>query len=147
MKEYISNILHTKPVKKEKEYINVKIQLIVYDLSDSNDEVIKNIKSYTLSKNMIFETRRFNSYKHSNDRHYIRSLPAFHLYVNNIYERTFYPNTRPFQHVNEGLEIYMEKIKNKKKNKEDWNKFYANIRFNLRYICGLTSLMERNKLK
>ena len=139
------NILHKKKEKEEKKYLNVKIYCIVHEFSDTNDDVIKSLRSYCLQKDLLFETRKYNSYKYSNDRNYIRSLPAFHLYINNNYNRTFYPNTRPFQHINEGLQIYLDKIERTKKKKEEWNKYLDTIGFSIRRLFGLTSLMERNR--
>lgn len=138
------NLLHYKQPKKVKIYAPVRIYCIVDELSDTNDDTIKYIREYCLRKDIIFETRRYNSSKYSNDRHYIKSLPAFHLYVKKNYNRTFYPNTRPIQHIDEGLQIYFDKIEQKKKKKEEWDKYFDNFRFSLRNVFGLTSLMERN---
>ena len=138
-----SNLLHYIKPKKEKEYLDVKIYCIVDELSDANDDIIKYVRDYCLRNNVIFETRRFNSHKYSNDRNFIRSLPAFHLYINTNYNRTFYPNTRPIQHIQEGIQLYIDKIENKKKKREAWNKYFDDIRFNIRYIFGLTSLIDR----
>ena len=139
-----SNILYFKQPKKEKIYSPVRIYCIVDELSDTKDDTIKYIREYCLQKNIIFESRRYNSYKYSNDRNYIRSLPAFHLHINNNYNRTFYPNTRPIQHIDEGLQIYIDKIERKKKKKENWDRYLDNVGFSLRSLFGLTSLMERN---
>jgi hypothetical protein len=141
----ISNILHYKSPKKEKQYLSVKICCIVDELPDANDESIKRIRDYCLDKNVIFETRVYDSYKYTNDRHFIRILPAFHLYVYNVYERTFYPNTRPYQHINEGIQLYIDKIEKKRKRKEDWEKYVNNFKFKIRYVFGLTSLMQRQQ--
>ena len=144
MLKMFNTLLHEKkPEEKEKEYISVKLYCVVEDLSDANDELIKSIRNYSLQKNVLFETRVYNSYKNANDRNFIRTLPAFHIYINNSYNRTFYPNTRPFQHINESIQIYLDKIERKKKKTEAWNNYVDSNRFRLRYICGLTSLMER----
>jgi hypothetical protein len=39
-----------------------------------------------------FETRKYSSKLFSDDRHCIRSLPAYHIYINNNYYDTIYPS-------------------------------------------------------
>lgn len=148
-----TNILYMPKSRKEKVYTSVMVQCIVEELSDANDDAIQQIRNYCLDKNIIFECRRYNSYEYSLDRYYISRLPAFHLFVKNRmnlcgnqyevsnYERTFYPNTGPIQHVDEGLEIYISNVKQDKKNKEFWDKF------SVRNIFGLTSYMENYNKK
>ena len=54
------NILHKKKEKEEKKYLNVKIYCIVHEFSDTNDDVIKSLRSYCLQKDLLFETRKYN---------------------------------------------------------------------------------------
>ena len=148
-----TNILHLPKSRKEKTFTSVMIQCIVEELSDANDETIQQVRNYCLEKNIIFECRRYNSYKYSVDRHYVRSLPAFHLFLKNrvnrcgyqyevsIHDRTFYPNTRPIQNIDDGIHIYITNIEQDKKNKEFWDKY------SLKNIFGLTSYMENYKKK
>ena len=55
----------------------------------------------------MFITREYDSRKFSNDRDVIQRLPAFHVHINKAYNRTFYPNTRPLDHINECIELYI----------------------------------------
>lgn len=121
------NLLHFKKKEKPMEYLSVQLNCIVYDLTDSNEPTIKEIRDYCQKEKIIYSTRRFNSNKYSNDRNFIRELPAFHIYINDIYKRTFYPNTRPYQHIQEVVKEYKDRIERKRKRREERKEFYNNI--------------------
>lgn len=121
------NLLHFKKKEKPKEYLSVQLNCIVYDLTDANEPTIREIRDYCQKENIIYSTRRFNSNKYSNDRYYIRELPAFHIFINDGYKRTFYPNTRPYQHIQEVVKEYKDRIERTKKRKEERKKFYDNF--------------------
>jgi hypothetical protein len=96
-----------KPPKKE--IMPVHIKCIVDDLGDK-DDFIPLMRDYcNKEKSIIFSTREYNSSKYSEDRDVIARLPAFHAYINGQYMRTFYPNTRPYQHVEECIAEYVRR--------------------------------------
>jgi len=144
MIKMIINVLHVKPKPKPKEYLPIEIKCILYDLSDSNDDQIRNLRDYCHLKNLIFSTRRYNSSKYSDDRNYITKLPAFHVYMKDAYQNTFYLNAREINEVNIIIRLYNEKLERKRKRKEEWNKFYEQI-YNLFSIRYNRSLLERTK--
>ena len=133
--------MHTKKSQPPKNILPIVIRCILYDLSDFNDPDIHSIRNYCIEKNVLFLTRRYNSYKYSDDRNYILKLPAFHVIINNSYRETFYINTRPLQHIDEAIQKYNDIIEKKKKNKEAWNNYYNNFR----NMFIRESLIDKNK--
>ena len=85
----------------------------------------------------LFSTRIYDSRRKSEDRNVITRLPAFHVYVERAYIRTFYTNTRPIQHVDESIEMYTTKMTVRERRKELW----ANQ--NLRAIDWIKRLFRR----
>jgi len=107
----------------------VKVYCIVDDLSEaSRNTLLRDIKSHAINSGAIFTTREYDSSKFSNDRDVIQRLPAFHIHINKVYNRTFYPNTRPLDHINECIKIHLTQEENKEIRKERWRKWYDSLR-------------------
>jgi hypothetical protein len=127
----------TKPPKKET--MPVHIKCIVDDLGDKH-AFIPIMRDYcNKEKSIMFSTREYNSSKYSEDRDIIVRLPAFHAYINGQYMRTFYPNTRPYQHVEECISEYVKrKTQIEIRRSRPWffvawyNKFMALFRYQTR---------------
>ena len=122
----------------------IKVYCIVDDLSNaSRITIIRDIKTHTLNSGAIFITREYDSRKFSNDRDVIERLPAFHIYINNIYDRTFYSNTRPLDHINESITIHLNNEEKKLKRKEKWKKLYTSFKEWLSKFRYRETAMER----
>lgn len=120
------NILHSKPKPKVKTYTDIHVECIVYELSDV-DDILKEIRSRCHELNIIFVTRKYNSNKYSNDRYYVTSLPAFHIFIKNNYKCTTYPNKDPLKTIKTELSIYNQKIREKIKMIEMREKYYNDL--------------------
>ena len=132
------NINISKPVK----VIHpITVKCIVDDLSDKNNDV-KKIREYAQSLNIIFITREYNSSKYSDDRDFIRYLPAFHIYEKTYYRNTFYPNTRPYQIIQDTVNQYLEKLK-RKENRRTWKTFFQECIQTLKKPFHKKTQMER----
>ena len=90
----------------------ITVICVLDDLGYKDDRLIK-MREFCRENRINYMTRIFDSQKYSEDRHNISRLPAFHIKIKKNWQRTFYPNTRPYQHVQECIEIY-EKRLNKK---------------------------------
>jgi hypothetical protein len=122
----------------------VKIYCIVDDLSAaSKDRLIRDIKAHTIHSGAIFITREYDSQKFSNDRDVIQRLPAFHAYINKGYNRTFYANTRPLDHINECINIYLNNEEVKAKRKERWRKLYESFKNWIKRFGRRETAMQR----
>lgn len=87
----------------------IKVVFVLKELEDQHNEVLQTIKQFCQEQLLTVETRQYDSYKYRHDRDEIARLPAFHLYVGNIYEQTFYPNGRPVQIIQVQIERYKKK--------------------------------------
>lgn len=78
------------------------------------DAAIKEIRDYCNDSALIFESRTYDSWKYKQDRDEILRLPALHIAVNGLWCRTFYPNTRPLQHIEEVVNEYLARLEKKR---------------------------------
>jgi len=117
-----TNPIHP-PKKPLKEYLPIHVHCVLDDFEDYTDEIIQMIRDYCNDRNIHFMTRLYSSYKYSDDRYYIRSLPAFHIYIKKSYTDTFYPNTKPIQHITDTIDIYSKQLIEEHKRREKWKKF------------------------
>lgn len=126
----IQSIKNNKAIKASKNIkYPIKVYCIVDDLSEaSRNIVLREIKNHANNSGVIYTTREYDSYKFSNDRDVIQRLPAFHVYINNIYNRTFYSNTRPLDHINECIKIHLNNEEIKVKRKQRWQKLYESFK-------------------
>ena len=76
--------------------------------SGEENELIPEIADYIQDRDIPFDLREFDSWKYSHDRHNISRLPAFHIYHGSIYLKTFYPNEK-YQQIIEECSIECEK--------------------------------------
>ena len=122
----------------------IKIYCIVDDLSDaSRDTLVRQIKQHALQSKVIFSTRVYDSMKYSNDRDVITRLPAFHVYIHKAYNRTFYANTRPLDHINECVELYLKAEDEKIQRGARWVQFYERCKNFFFRLVHKESAMER----
>jgi hypothetical protein len=92
---------------------SITLKYIVEDSSDESKyyEQIKEIIDHYSDTNIIIIMRDFNSNKYSEDRYFIEQLPAFHIYNNNIYQKTFYSNSDAIKNIDSAIQMQqMKKI-------------------------------------
>jgi hypothetical protein len=124
----------------------IKIYCIVDDLSDaSRNTLIRKIKDHALQSKVIFTTRLYDSTKYSNDRDVITRLPAFHVHIRNIYNRTFYANTRPLDHINECIALYLKSEDEKIQRRLRWIQFYERCKSFFFRLLHKETAMERHE--
>lgn len=143
----MENPLNPKPTPKKPEPYPITVKCIVDCISDADPQLLP-FREYAHSLNINFVTREYDSWKYSDDRHNIIRLPAFHIYVKKIYRETFYPNTRPYQIMQDAVEAY--KIKEQKRlHKRTWTSFYTDLKARLVAIFHRTAMQKYNdgKLK
>lgn len=99
-------------------------------------------REYAHSLNINFVTREYDSRKYSADRDIITRLPAFHIYIKKQYKETFYPNTRPYQIMQDTVEAYKIKQNIKKKT---WTSFYTNLKARLAALFHRSAMEKYNE--
>ncbi len=85
----------------------VVVTLIMREQTDARDPVVAEIREFCNDINLVYESRLYDSLKYNQDRDEVLRLPALHIAVNGRWERTFYPNTRPLQHIEEVVNAYL----------------------------------------
>jgi len=131
-----------KPVPPNKpEVYPITVKCVVDCLSDNNPDIVR-FRDYAHSLNINFLTREYDSIKYSEDRDYITRLPAFHIYAKKHYRETFYPNTRPYQIMQNAVESY--KIKQSERaNRRTWVAFYRDLKTRLAALFHKKTAMEK----
>jgi hypothetical protein len=119
----------------------ITVKCVVDDLSDKDKDVQK-IRDFAQGLNIIFITREYNSSKYSDDRDFIRRLPAFHIYEKTRYKNTFYPNTRPYQIIQDTVNHYLKNQK-EKENRRTWRAFFQECVQTLKRVFHRKTAMER----
>jgi hypothetical protein len=133
----MENPLTPKPLPKKEPY-PITVKCIVDCISDKDPDLLP-FREYAHSLNINFVTREYDSSRYSDDRDRITRLPAFHIYVKKTYKETFYPNTRPYQIMQDTVEAY------KKQNikKKTWTSFYTNLKTRLAALFHRKTAMEK----
>ncbi len=129
----------TQPIKK----YPITLICVLKDYEEARDKRIQTIKQHCFASNIMFETRIYDSYKYLKDRDEITSLPAFHIYVNSFHHRTFYPETRPLQHINEVIKEYLDKLEKKRKQKESWRTWFEEVCIRIKLLGKRKSKLEK----
>lgn len=137
----MENPLNQKPVPRKAEPYPITVKCIVDCISDVDPSLLP-FREYAHSLNINYVTREYDSWKNSDDRHNITRLPAFHIYVKKQYKQTFYPNTRPYQIMQDTLETYKIKQQKHFRKNSTWTSFYTDIKKRL-FSLFYRSAMEK----
>lgn len=121
----------------------ITVKCVVKDLADTDNKATHIIRDFSISQNIVFETRVYNSYSFSEDRYMIERLPAFHVYQHGKYRRTFYLNTRPFQHIQECIDEYKDELEQKQRRRDFWKNLIPNMIKRIRKAFHRKTRMER----
>lgn len=129
----------------QKEWLPICVKCVLDELDDYNDVNIHAIRDYCIQLNVMFDTRLYDSDKYHDDRDVIERLPAYHVYINRRIFRTFYPNTRPYQHIQESIQYYKDGIEARKRRRHRFQSFIASIITMFRNLGKRKTKMEKVK--
>ena len=121
----------------------ITVECIVSDLSDYNDMQIHAIRDYCNKVHVLFTTRIYDSYAYSRDRDVIERLPAFHVSIQSVYNRTFYLNTRTMQHIDECITIYTERQEHTKRRRQRVRNIFTSVLTWIKRIGHRKTMLER----
>lgn len=139
------NVLRTVKKTQTRVIYPVHIYCIVDDYADAGSTLIQSIKARALAAGAIVSTRYYDSQKYSDDRNIITRLPAFHVYIENSYDRTFYPNTRPLQHVDESVETYLKRVEARQLRSRAWSMYFQRCKAWIKRLLHRRTRMEQYK--
>ena len=136
----MENPLTPKPLPKKEPY-PITVKCIVDCISEVDPQLLP-FREYAHSLNINFVTREYDSSRYSADRDIITRLPAFHIYIKKQYKETFYPNTRPYQIMQDTVEAYKIKQNIKKKT---WTSFYTDLKARIAALFRRTAMEKYNE--
>ncbi len=138
--ESANPLVKTQELKEPPPKYPITVKCVVASLSEKIPDILK-IRDFAHSMNINFMTREYNSTKYSDDRHSVTRLPAFHIYLHNGYQTTFYLNTRPYQIIQEIVQKY-EEAKERKRLKRTGHTFYTEVRAYLKAAFRPTGITK-----
>jgi hypothetical protein len=109
---------------KKKKEPNVYITYVVRDYESINSIAI-DVKKYALEEGVKFSTRVFNSDMFWEDKNYVESLPAFHIYIKKItmeHKKTFYPTSNYVKEIDTVVKESIAYEERRKTTKTIWKK-------------------------
>lgn len=121
----------------------IKVVFVLKSLQDAGSPDIKGIREYSQQQNLHVECREYDSSQYRHDRDQIERLPALHIYVNNIYERTFYPNGRPYQIIEETVFQYKRKVEERLARKGGFKRFMGKLLERIKSMSHRKTRMEK----
>lgn len=121
----------------------IRVELVVRSLDDAKSQHLQEIKKFCQEQAVFFETRLYDSYRSKYDRDEIVTLPAFHIFVNSIYQKTFYPAHRPFQIIFDTAFEYKKKVEEKQEKKGRWKKAFKSLWVKLKSLGERKTRMEK----
>ena len=110
-----------------KKYYPIRVICVVDQYSDGKSPLIQEVRIHAYNSNIGYSTRIFDSIKYEDDRNYISRLPAFHIYIKGLHHTTFFPTTRPLEHIDESVELYLKRKEERNRRREAWKCFYRDI--------------------
>ena len=120
----------------------ITVTCVLKTLADYNNPDIHAIRDHCNSINIMFESRIYNSYVHRHDRDQICRLPAFHIYTHTQYQRTFYPDTRPLDHIGEVRAEYLKRVEKTAARKKAFREMFQRFMGRLRSLLHRKTRME-----
>lgn len=139
----MSSLQKDKPPKIPPRLLPIQVVCVVSSLNTEADPVLTEVRSFCQEKNVQFQTRAYDSYRSRYDRDQVERLPAFHIFVNQRYEKTFYPNGRPFQIIFQTVEAYEEAIQRRLAKKQRFQTMFANLKQRLQNLFHRKTRMEK----
>ena len=128
--------------KTEKILYPITVKCVVSDMSEVGSK-IQEIKKYAQKQHISFLVRTFSE-SISDDRNFIQRLPAFHIYEGKSYKKTFYLDTNPNRYIDDVVQLYIYKLREKglEKEKRVWNSYILNFAKSVKKLLPKKILTE-----
>jgi len=110
----MSRLVGDSDSKQKKMNISVVCVTKYSDIPEEHCEMFRTLQDVCSKKGFDLKIRTFDSWKYSPDRSEITSLPAFHIYINQLYKRTIFPEDLPLERLEACVKEYEERLEGKK---------------------------------
>lgn len=121
--------------------IPIVITFVMKDHADAANA--KEVREFCNERGLIFESRLYDSWRYRHDRDEIQRLPALHVAVNGSWERTFYLNTRPLQHIQEVRDEYVARLEERQRRKRRLRTWFQERLARVRRWFHRTTALEK----
>ncbi len=125
------------------QYLPLKVVAVLRTMDEAKHEGVQGVKKFCSEERVMFETRLYDSSKFRHDRDEIEKLPAFHIYIKDRYEKTFYPEGRPYQIIDDHIILYLERQRIKWENKNKWKSFWKHLKVTLKSLGRRETRLEK----
>lgn len=133
----------TPPPREMTEYLPIRVAYVHAIGADMKDPFIPEMRGFCHDLKVQFTTREYMPRKYSEDRDYIERLPALQLDEGKYNHKTFYPNTRPYQIVEEAVMRYKTRQLNKETAKDSWKTRMATFQETVKSLFHRKTRMEQ----
>lgn len=124
-------------------YLPIRIAYVHAVGVDVNDPFVPKFRDFCHEQKVHFTTREYAPRKYSEDCDFIERLPAIQLYERGYVHKTFYPNTRPTQIVEEEVERYQKRMRAKQASKRLWNRRFTELKQSVTSLFYTKTRMEQ----
>jgi hypothetical protein len=132
----------TPPPRESTEYLPIRVAYVHAVGADLHDPFIPEMRGFCHEHRVQFTTREYMPRKYSEDRDFIERLPALQLDEGRYNHKTFYPNTRPYQIVEEAVMRYKTRELNKESSKGAWKKTLVKLQETVASLFHKKTRME-----
>ena len=132
----------TPPPREVSCYLPIRIAYVHAIGADMKDPFIPQMRDFCHEQKVYFTTREYAPRKYSEDCDYIERLPAIQMVEGKYHHKTFYPDTRPFQHVQEAVERHRVRQQTKQASKGTWKRRFGELKQSIASLFHKKTRME-----
>jgi len=133
----------TPPPRETIAYLPIRVAYVHAVGADMKDPFIPEMRGFCNEHKVQFTTREYMPRKYSEDRDYIERLPALQMEEGKYHHKTFYPDTRPYQIVEEAIARHQTRMLNKESAKESWKTRMAKLQETMKSLFHKKTRMEQ----
>jgi len=133
----------TPPPREMIDYLPIRVAYVHAIGADMKDPFIPEMRSFCQEHHVKFTTREYAPRKYSEDRDFVERLPALQMEEGKYHHKTFYPDTRPYQIVEEAVVRHQTRMLNKESAKDSWKTRMAKFQETVKSLFHKKTRMEQ----
>lgn len=133
----------TPPPREMTDYLPIRVAYVHAVGADMRDPFIPEMRGFCQDHKVQFTTREYMPRKYSEDCDFVERLPALQMYEGRYANKTFYPDTRPYQIVEEAILRHKNRQLNKESSKGAWKKTLVKLQETVASLFHKKTRMEQ----
>ena len=133
----------TPPPREAPCYLPIRVAYVHAVGADMRDPFIPQMRDFCHEQKVHFTTREYAPRKYSEDCDFIERLPALQMVEGKYHHKTFYPDTRPYQHVEEAVLRHRSRELTKQASKGAWTKKFTSLQDSIANLFRKKTRMEQ----